>query len=214
MVLRFCILTIFFCISFLSSVHAMYRPPTTPDTFPINPRLGVQMRPAEVAGNQNRIARPRTGAGGFGTMTTAQYFTNRAAQLALLLAPAPTPIQLPVQAAQNIPQPQAPAVNLPTQNVVLMNEGGIVRAYKEIEMTEDLRVRAEECLTQLRTEGSDLTCPVCLDTLTPMTAERDYTFTECGHLYCKTCFDRSINMDSRCPLCRRLVEQDPVAVVQ
>eukprot|EP00698_Gefionella_okellyi_P007891 TRINITY_DN1932_c0_g1_i1.p1 TRINITY_DN1932_c0_g1~~TRINITY_DN1932_c0_g1_i1.p1 ORF type:complete len:139 (+),score=12.41 TRINITY_DN1932_c0_g1_i1:283-699(+) len=41
-----------------------------------------------------------------------------------------------------------------------------------------------------------LKCPVCLDSVSDMTA------TKCGHIFCKHCIVESVKASQRCPTCR------------
>ncbi|XP_031490202.1 uncharacterized protein LOC116257511 [Nymphaea colorata] len=43
----------------------------------------------------------------------------------------------------------------------------------------------------------NLTCAICMDTM------KEETSTLCGHIFCHSCITRAINLQKRCPTCRR-----------
>ncbi|KAK5974398.1 RING-type domain-containing protein [Trichostrongylus colubriformis] len=47
---------------------------------------------------------------------------------------------------------------------------------------------------------SSIKCPICLDILVEATVLR------CGHSFCQLCLDGAVNIDDRCPECRRHTE--------
>ncbi len=93
--------------------------------------------------------------------------------------------------------------------LVMNHQDGIVRPDGSADVGPEFSAKAQACLKRLRTPGNEEDCSICLEPMVPMDRRTDYSFTECGHLFCKACLDKSLtNASSRCPLCRTPLVKD------
>ena len=64
--------------------------------------------------------------------------------------------------------------------------------------TPEERGRVMNGLTIVAKEGEHTMCTVCQDAMKP---ETDAVELMCGHMYCRECIDRWLEVSTRCPLC-------------
>ena len=89
------------------------------------------------------------------------------------------------------------------------------RSQKIITSKRDLRLTAKYLETILTTthlppnENTIDECPVCYH---PISNEKNFAVTECGHRYCFPCIARCIRTSNLCPLCRDVLDKTESAL--
>ena len=80
---------------------------------------------------------------------------------------------------------------------LLMN----MESLEDVNMVHNHILHKESCYTVLLNDNDEKnTCVICLEE-DHKSCHMIFVKTECGHIYCKTCIDKWLSMNDRCPLC-------------
>ncbi len=95
--------------------------------------------------------------------------------------------------------------HIPAQeNLLIFSQDGIrISAYGQTELSPELKARVADCLKYLNAAEKDDICSICLDPIREQFHLGCVVYTRCQHTFCQECFDRSLERDSRCSLCRQ-----------
>lgn len=73
---------------------------------------------------------------------------------------------------------------------------------ENIDMVHNHILHKESCYSVVLSDNDDKkTCIICLEEDHESSSNMIFVKTECGHIYCKTCIDKWLSMNDRCPLC-------------
>jgi hypothetical protein len=50
-------------------------------------------------------------------------------------------------------------------------------------------------------------CPICYDKITS-----GYVKTNCSHIFCYNCYEKTVQVNNKCPLCREIILNDMVSI--
>lgn len=74
---------------------------------------------------------------------------------------------------------------------------------EDVENMNNHIINKESCYTVVSNQN-DNTCIICLED--GNNSNLTFVKTECGHIYCKTCIDKWLSINDRCPLCMHQFE--------